>query len=432
MKNYFYKLLASYVSFYIPRGSRTLVIEPAGGSLLETLKEKYPDEILLGKEEATGELDYIILSGNLHHEPDILAFLDRLKDKCSPHTRLIVTYYSSLWRPLYRLAKLIEIRDRAHLIDDSQENWLSPSDIGNLLKLAGFEVIQSTSKILLPLYVPLLSTLLNRCLAPLPFFRLFSMLNIAVTRIIPDKPAHFPELSVSVVVAARNESGNIQALFDRMPTMGLGTEVILVEGNSTDDTWEKIQEIAPTYSSRFKVITAQQDGKGKGDAVRKGFGLATGDIFMILDADLTVPPEDLPKFYATFQKRQAEFINGSRLVYPMEGQAMRFFNLIANKFFAAAFSFLLGQALKDTLCGTKVFSRRHAEIILNNRDYFGDFDPFGDFDLLFGASRLGLKIVEVPIRYRNRVYGETNISRWTHGLILLRMVIFAARRIKFV
>jgi glycosyltransferase involved in cell wall biosynthesis len=232
-------------------------------------------------------------------------------------------------------------------------------------------------------------------------------------------------------VPARNEAGNIEAVLTRFPKMGPDDELIFVEGHSTDNTWEKIQEIAEKYAQKLTIKIARQDGKGKGDAVRKGFSIASKEILMILDADLTVPPEDLPKFYYALVSGKGEFINGTRLVYPMEKKAMRFWNIVGNKFFATAFSFVLGQRLKDTLCGTKVLTRANYLKIATHRSYFGEFDPFGDFDLLFGASRLGLKIIEIPIASKERTYGETNIQRWRHGALLFRMLFFAARRIKF-
>jgi len=236
---------------------------------------------------------------------------------------------------------------------------------------------------------------------------------------------------VSVVVPARNEAGNIENIFRRVPEMGAGTELIFVEGHSTDDTCGVIERTAVNYPAmRAKII--RQTGCGKGDAVRAGFAEAEGDLLMILDADLTVPPEDLPRFYEVLRSGKGEFVNGVRLVYPMETKAMRFFNLVGNKFFAVAFSWLLGQKIKDTLCGTKALSRQNYELLARNRGYFGEFDPFGDFDLIFGAAKLNLKIVDLPIRYANRTYGETNIARWRHGWLLIRMVMFACTRIKFV
>ncbi len=236
---------------------------------------------------------------------------------------------------------------------------------------------------------------------------------------------------MSVIVPARNEAGNIAAIFDRTPEMGAGTELVFVEGHSRDDTYATIErERARRPERRAQLL--RQEGRGKGDAVRLGFAHAHGDVLMILDADLTVAPEDLPRFLSALISGKGELINGVRLVYPMEKQAMRFFNLLGNKFFSLAFSWLLGQSVKDTLCGTKVLWAADYQRLAAQRTYFGDFDPFGDFDLLFGAAKLNLKIVDLPIRYRERTYGSTNIQRWRHGLLLLRMVLFAARRIKFV
>ena len=241
-----------------------------------------------------------------------------------------------------------------------------------------------------------------------------------------------PNPSVSIVVPARNEAGNIDSIINRLPKMGPDDELIFIEGGSKDETWSRICDAQAQYADVKNIVVARQDGTGKGDAVRKGFALAHNEILMILDADLTVPPEDLPKFYMAITSGKGEFINGSRLVYPMEKRAMRFLNLVANKFFAVAFSFVLGQRFKDTLCGTKVISRDNYRRLARHRAYFGEFDPFGDFDLIFGAARMALRIVEVPITYRERTYGETNISRWRHGALLIAMLGFAARRLKFI
>ena len=256
----------------------------------------------------------------------------------------------------------------------------------------------------------------------------FALSNFVIAR---PKMRRDEQPSVSVVIAARNEAGNIKSIFERVPQMGKMTELIFVEGHSRDNTYGMIEKemlLHPHVSS----LLLRQPGIGKADAIRTGFARARGDILMILDADLTVPPEDLPRFYEAISSGKGEFVNGVRLVYPMEKEAMRWLELIGNKFFSLAFSWLLGQSIKDTLCGTKVLWREDYNRIAANRSYFGDFDPFGDFDLIFGATKLNLKIVDLPIRYRERTYGTTNISRWKHGVLLLRMVAFAARRIKFV
>jgi glycosyltransferase involved in cell wall biosynthesis len=299
----------------------------------------------------------------------------------------------------------------------------------NLLEISGFQPLRKWEEVIVPLPFPLFSDFANRYLAKVPPFHLLAMANFVLARPLRNPIPATP--TVSVVVAARNESGHIAELMERIPEMGNGTEIIFVEGNSTDDTYNVIERSIAAHPDR-NCRLLKQPGTGKGDAVRAGFNVAKGDVLMILDADMTVPPEDLPRFYELIASGAAEFVNGVRLVYPMQDDAMRFANLVGNKFFSWAFSWLLGQPIRDTLCGTKVLWRSDYQRIARNRSHFGDFDPFGDFDLLFGAARLNLKILEVPVRYRARRYGETNISRWRHGWLLLRMVVFAARRIKFI
>jgi len=282
---------------------------------------------------------------------------------------------------------------------------------------------------LLPKKVPLVASIVNRYLAYLPLVNRLCLTQYVVARTRGIEAQR--EFTVSIVIPCRNEKGNIEAAITRLPRFGLRQEIIFVDGHSTDGTVEEIQRVMrqwPQYDIKLFI----QDGKGKGDAVRKGFTHATGDILMILDADLTMPPEDLPKFYDAIASGKGEFINGSRLVYPMEEEAMRFLNLIGNKFFSMAFSWLLGERIKDTLCGTKVLFRKDYERIVANRAYFGEFDPFGDFDLLFGASKLNLKILEVPIRYQERTYGTTNINRFQHGWLLLKMTVYGFFRLKAV
>jgi len=314
------------------------------------------------------------------------------------------------------------------------QNWLSTRDINNLLYISGFDVYRNSKRLIFPFYFPLISFIFNKYLAKFPFFRFFSINIYSFAKPLPEsKEENYREkYSTTVVIPARNESGNIENAILRMPKFGKHTEIIFIEGNSTDDTWQKIQDIQKKYTGVWDIKIGQQKGKGKADAVREGYKIATGDILMILDADLTVPPEDLHKFYDALAGGKGDFINGTRLVYPMDKEAMRFLNYLGNHFFSWAFTWLLEQRFKDTLCGTKVMFRTDYIKLTKNRSYFGEFDPFGDYDLLFGAHKLNLKIVEVPIRYKERTYGETNISRFKHGVILLRMCAFASRKCKFI
>lgn len=371
-----------------------------------------------------GPFDFIILSDLLNDAWDVQRLLTAIVPLTTPRTRVILNSYSRLWELPLALAQALGLAKPV-----LYQNWLTRSDIRNLLRLAGFQTVRTWQEILLPLPIPLLAPLCNRFLVRLWPFRYLALSNFVLARPAP-RPVE-SEPVVSVIVPARNEEGNIPNILARTPEMGAGTEIVFVEGHSKDGTWAAIQrEMAAHPERRLKAF--QQTGKGKGDAVRLGFAEASGGVLMILDADLTVPPEDLPRFYEVIRSGQGEFVNGVRLIYPMEKEAMRFANLLGNKFFSLAFSWLLGQPIKDTLCGTKVLSREDYERVAANRSYFGDFDPFGDFDLLFGAAKLGLEIVEVPIRYRERTYGETNIQRWRHGWLLLKMCAFAAGRIKFI
>lgn len=368
------------------------------------------------------EAEAVVLLGVLNGVDDVHTALNGVADCWSDGTRLINVSYFRVWRPLIRLLRGNRQR---------HELWIPTDEVENLIEQAGFEVVERRSAVIFPLPIPVVSRFLNRWLAPLPIVRWLSVYNIVIAR--PRQPDRPAEPAVSVIVAARNEAGNISALVERLPQMSTRQELIFVEGGSRDNTWEEIQRVVTqTRRPGLEISAHRQTGKGKGDAVRLGFEKATGDILIILDADLSVPPEELPRFIELMTSGLCEFANGSRLVYPMEHQAMQFLNLVGNRLFGLTFSFLLGQPVRDTLCGTKALWATDYRRIATGRAHFGDFDPFGDFDLLFGAARLHLKIRDVPVHYKERVYGATNISRFRHGLLLLRMTLVAARRLKFV
>ena len=445
---YYRHRLNEVFSTVIPEGQRVLEIGCCRGDLLATLKPSrgvgidFSSEMLKLAKEAHPELtfieadvheleldetfDYIILSDLLNDLWDIQAVLENVYRWCGPNTRVIMNSYSRLWElPLMLAARLGFAKPRLF------QNWLTVEDMVHLLQLSGFETIRSWSEILLPVPFPCLDVFCNRYLVKLGIFKWMAVSNFLVSRPLKGTEAGNTTPVVSVIVPARNEAGNIEAIFERTPEMGAGTELVFVEGNSSDETYQTIEAAIKNHPER-RASLYKQSGKGKGDAVRLGYDKSRGDVLMILDADLTVPPEDLPRFYHVLVTGQAEFVNGVRLVYPMEKEAMRFANFIGNKFFSLAFSWLLGQPIKDSLCGTKVLWKQDYLRIASNRHVFGDFDPFGDFDLLFGAARLNLKIIDLPVRYRERTYGATNIERWKHGLLLLRMVLFAANKIKFI
>jgi hypothetical protein len=378
------------------------------------------EEIDLGDQK----FDYIILSDLAGFLYDIKLVFERLRNYCHAGTRLIVHSYSRAWQPILLLAEKLHLKYPQPLL-----NWTTTEDIVNLLYLAGYETIATDKHILIPAQVPVISSLCNRYVAHLPGLRHLCLTNWIVARL-QDLPAG-DRPSVSVVCPCRNEAGNIEQIAARLPSLGSRTELIFVEGHSTDNTLAECKRVQNKFPDRDIRVLVQQ-GRGKKDAVQLGFSQALGDIFMILDADISVNPEDLQQFYEAAASGKGDLINGCRLVYAMDPKAMRFLNLLGNKFFALLLSRFLGQPVKDTLCGTKVLSRQNYERIARSRSYFGDFDPFGDFDLLFGAAKLKLKIVEIPVRYRQRVYGTTNIHRFADGLLLLRMCRVAASKLYFI
>lgn len=369
-----------------------------------------------------GPFDFIILSDTIGSLDDCWETFRGLHRLCHAQTRVVICYHSPLWAPLS--AMYSRLRSGQHFI---LKNWLSSQDIANLLELANFETIKREWRLLVPFRLFGLGRVINRFIATLPVIRKLCLRTYVIARPYP-KPATEP-LSITVVIPCRNERGNIEAAVNRLPRLSPDMEVIFVEGGSRDGTWEEIQRVK-TAHPEIDIKAFQQTGRGKGDAVRLGFAQARGDILMILDADLTMPPEDLEKFHDALVSGKGEFINGSRLIYPMEKQAMRLLNLVANYMFALLFTYLLNQRFTDTLCGTKVLRRSDYLELARNRSYFGDFDPFGDFDLIFGADKLSLRVAEVPIRYAAREYGQTQISRFQHGWLLLRMVCFAFMKLK--
>lgn len=448
-RSYYWDSITEYCAYFIHPSQKVLEIGCGSGELigcieaddrtgvdfceplLQIARQQHPQvKFHLQSAETLqldGQFDVIILSNLIGWLNDIEETFNRLRPLCHAQTRIVVTYYSKLWEPLINLAEWMGMKRRT-----PEQNWLSNADIANVLYLAGFETYRHQRHMLFPLRIPLLSGFTNRYLSRLPIINALSINQYVFARPLPIPHQHWQtQYSVSVVIPARNEAGNIEQAILRVPHMGKHTEIIFVEGNSTDQTWAEILRISEKHQSTRTIRAFRQEGKGKGDAVRKGYAEATGDILMILDADLTVMPEDLPKFYKAMATGKGEFINGVRLVYPMEKGAMRTLNTIGNHFFSRLFSWMLERPIKDTLCGTKVMFRRDYIRLTDNRRFFGEFDPFGDFDLIFGAYKLNLKIIDLPIRYKERTYGETNISRFRHGFLLLKMSFFAALKIKF-
>jgi Glycosyl transferase family 2/Methyltransferase domain len=376
------------------------------------------------------QYEYIILANTVSYLYNIQEALRNVRQSCQPATRIILTFHNPAWEPILNFATRLGQRMPLPPL-----NWLNQEDIENLLDLSGFEVVSHGKRLLFPKWIPGLSWVVNKWLALLPGINSFCLTEYVVARMRTktiEVEKSISPLTCSVIVPARNEAGNIEGCVTRMPLLGKHTEIIFVEGHSSDNTWEEIQRVQAQYGDRYDIKICQQTGKGKGNAVRQGFDLASGDVLMILDSDLTVRPEDLIYFFDAIASGSCEMANGCRLVYPVSESTMPWLNRMANRFFAWLLSYLLNTKIKDSLCGTKVISRENYQRLAANRSYFGDFDPFGDFDLLFGAAKLGLHIKDIPVRYVPRVYGSSNIQHFKEGVVLLKMCLYAAKKIKFI
>lgn len=464
---YYYNDLEKFHAFVIPPHCSVIEIGCGMGDLLNSVRPsrglgidideqmveraslKYPDlQFQIGDAETlevSQRFDYVIMSNLIGSLGDVWRAFREIHKIIHPWSRVVITYYNYLWEPLLRVGERLGLKMPTPI-----QNWLSLRDIANLLHVNHFEVVNKGYRLLFPKYVPFLSAGINNVLGKVPGIRKLGLIAYVVARPLTQTNSDTCN-SCSVIIPSRNEVDYIPEAVRRVPEMGRFTEIIFVDGYSSDGTVEVIEEMIKQHPERaIKLIhqiprNGEKDvfgeeyerapnkmlGLGKGDAVRKGFDAATGDILMILDSDLTVAPEDLPKFYDAMASGKGEFINGSRLVYPLQKDAMRVLNILGNKIFSLVFTWLLDQPIGDTLCGTKVLFRRDYSRIKANRKFFGDFDPYGDFDLLLGAAKLNLKIVEIPVRYSRRTYGKIKISRWKHGWLLLRMSLFAMKRIKF-
>ena len=452
---YYYDALGQLLRFIVPpdrvvldvgcgNGDQLAALAPSLGvgidvsqGMIDLARVKHPglelsrqaaEELRLTAHEVRGELggfDFVVMVNVVGELADVLAALKRLRPLVRADTRLVIVYYNHLWEPLVGPAARLGLK-----LDNPTQNWLSPGELRGFLHLADFEVVKSGIRMPCPKYVPGVAELMNGIVGRLPILQHLGFIRYIVARPsipLPRPPAQY---SVTVVVPSKNEEGNVSAIPGRVPEMGAFTEIVFVDDRSDDATAQRVREaIAAHPHRRMKLV--EGPGCGKGAAVRAGLAEASGDVLMILDADMTVMPEDLPAFFEAITQNKGEMVIGTRLVYPLGDDAMRTANILGNKLFAWAFTFLIEQRLTDTLCGTKVVMRRQYAQLGEARALFGDVDRWGDYDWIFGAAKCNLKIVEVPVHYVERASGTTKMEkRLRNGLIMLRMCWLALRRLK--
>ena len=446
---YYHKSVLKHFRMWIPENSKVLELGCGTGDLIGQLrpklgvgidisdemikqaKEKYPGINFFCDDAESFEIneifDYIIISGIVGMVDNIQILLGRIKKWVSPDTRVFVDFYNPMWYPFIKFGEKIGLK-----MPEMIKNWLSVDDIENFLYISGYQVIKRKYLMFFPKNIPLITYILNKFIGNLPFIRRFSLSSVVITRPLvpwPDKEIK----SCSVVITCRDEEGNIEGLVTRIPKMGWNTEIIFVEGHSKDNTVAKINEMIKKYPDK-DIRMLKQKGIGQGDAFRYGYDEAKGDFVIWLEADLTTPPEEAKLLWDAYINNIGEYVNGSRFIYKMEKNAMPLLNFLGNRFFGVLFTSLLKQRFTDTLCGFKGISKKNYVKIRQQIDFFGDFDPFGDFELIFGAIKNNLKVAEIPVHYKPRQYGESKaygksfFSFMKHGFLLVRMSIIAFRK----
>jgi glycosyl transferase family 2 len=442
---YFYDCLKRVLQMVVEPQKRVLAVRCETGHLLASVLPEYGVGVEIGEvmvESARSQhpnlhfvqsdpeeldlnekFDYILFD-HIFDTVDILRAFERLRLHCTGETRIVVINYNHLWQPILHLASKLGLRSKF-----VEPNWISENDIRGFLKLAGFRPVRKHRLLLFPKWLPLVSSFMNRLLARLPGLRRLCLMQVMVARPIPE-PFGEREVTVSVIVPCRNEKGNIQPAVERIPVMGRQTEILFCDDKSTDGTADEVRRVQALYPGK-EIRLIEGPGICKAENVWTGFRAARGDVLMILDADLSVMPEELPMFLRALASRRGDFINGSRLIYPMQHNAMKLANEVGNKIFGLLFSFLLDQRIKDTLCGTKVLWRRDWTRMEMNLGNWGIKDLWGDYELLFGASKLHLEIVEVPVHYQERIHGVTKMTRvFANGFRMLGICWHAWHRLE--
>ncbi len=428
-KDYLYGVVAKEISRISKYVSRLIQLPPvANDSNILFGKLEAPDKVTLSQISDldccnSSESNLILLNGHANHTSDLLGLLGQIYSRMNRESRVALVLYNPYLKFFFELASKLGLRQAI-----PEMNFLTMTNLRNFTQLAGFEIVRSRNTVFLPVNIPGISFLVNSLFPAIPFIKKLSFLSIVILRPILKEVA---PPAISIIIPARNEYGNIENGIKRVLALSFDcSEVIFVEGHSQDRTWEEILRVKELYGSQITIKAVQQSGEGKANAVEEGVLQAEFNLIAILDADLTMPPELLPRFFAAYCQGHGDFINGNRLVYPMEGKAMMFLNQIGNVFFAKALSHVLEYPIGDSLCGTKLFTKSDFQRFQLWRQDFGEFDPFGDFNLLFPAVILGLGVVDLPINYRNRIYGKTNIRRFYHGLMLLKMVFVGMKKVR--
>lgn len=438
--SYYYSNIKAFISRIFPPGSKVLEVGCGTGEILasmnpkrgvgidisqkmvELAKQKYPQYTFIHAPiedlDIDEKFDYVIMVDVVDHVYDVVDVFTSLRRFCHPTTRIILTTISPWWEPILSLMEKLSAK-----MPEGPHNFIEKRILGNMIEMVGFSVSYSGYLLLFPKWIPILSYIMNSIGVRIWGLNRLSAVQYMIIQ--PEFKKTFDlGLGCSVIIPCHNEEDNIESAVRRIPSMGKETEIIVVNDGSTDGTAEKVRALQKEISN-LKLVDYSPN-RGKGQAVKQGFDAATQEVIMILDADVSTPPEELPRFFEPLNRGVCQFVNGTRMVYPMEEQAMRTVNLFFNKMFGYMMSFITQQTLTDTLCGTKALYRSDYK-----RMQWG-IDRWGDFDLLFGAAKMGSKIMEVPVHYLTRQSGESKMKSLKHGIHLLIACVKGFRQLIFI
>ena len=351
----------------------------------------------------------IILTDVVENYDDVFALLNIVSNLLTIDGKLIISSINTKYLILSRTLEFLKLKD-----SNENTSYIHVKKIRNITSGVGLEYQKFYTKQLFPFSFFYVGNVINKIMEIISF-----QLNLGIKTYIIFRPAIITNSknSKSIIIPAKNEEGNLVELVSRIPKFE-NTEIIFSYGKSKDNTLKVMKQI--TQSNKlFKFKLVKQTKNGKANAVWEALNVVENDLIAILDADISVDPETLSDFFDIIEKNNADFVNGTRLIYDMEKNSMRFLNRIGNRFFQFFISKIIKEALTDSLCGTKVFKKSYLNDLYFWQNIFGKKDPFGDFDLIFAAAYSGQKIVEMPIVYRERKYGTTQIARFKDGFKLL-------------
>jgi len=374
--------------------------------------------------ETNNKWKTVILTFPLNNFVNLVGFFDKLDSSLNEEAKVIVSYYSKIWKPFFFIFSLFGL-----IRNYKNSLFFSKDTLEIFLRTGNFEISKKIPNYFIPFNIPIINKFLSILINFLPFLD-----NLSVTKVFYLRKKNYKKRQnkkISLIIPCKNEQGNIlNIVTDAKKELIIPYEIIFVDDKSSDNTFQIIIDCKKKFSD-VDIQVTKGPGKGKSLAVNEGIKIATGYYSIIFDADMTVNMKDINVFYNAISNGNADIINGSRLVYKPYTGAMRYLNFLGNKFFSKLSSFITGELITDTLCGSKCFITKDFKIFNEFKDNNNINDIWGDFNILYSSNFYGLKCIDLPVRYYERVEGETKMKkRFYFFLNMLSTSIKAMNRFK--